>query len=495
MAEKPDIAQMEFGGTQDEKFVSVEDTEMAEALQNYIPGTDREKKLLRKIDLRLMPILWVMYILNYVDRTNIGNAKISGMSKDLHLDDSRYAWALSIFFIGYLIMEVPSNMILSRSRPSIFLPAIMLVWGALSAAMASIHSYSALLAFRFVLGCIESGFFPGVLFLLSCWYKPAEIGKRFAIFYSAAVLSGAFGGLLAGAITGNLAGAHGIAAWRWLFIIEGCATVGVAIVARFFLLDFPSSSPALSLEERQLATIRLLAAGMESGSHDPANRLTHWQAFKAAICDYRTFLFMLLFVLDVGAGTISYFIPTITATLGYKTITAQYMTIPIYVVATICLNIVAYSADRLQERRWHITGALTVGFIASLVCVTVTHPVVRYAMLCFVAAGIWTALPLILAWTSGVINMPAEKRAVSLALVNAFGNLSSVYGSRIWPSNTAPHYTMGWAITAAFLGGGAVVAALIPVVLKNVPHHVTKAEQELHERKAAMGIQVQTDRE
>lgn len=495
MAEKPDIAQMEFGGTQDKKFVSVEDTEMAEALQNYVPGTDKEKKLLRKIDLRLMPILWVMYILNYVDRTNIGNAKISGMSKDLHLDDSRYAWALSIFFIGYLIMEVPSNMILSRSRPSIFLPAIMLVWGALSAAMASIHSYSALLAFRFVLGCIESGFFPGVLFLLSCWYKPAEIGKRFAIFYSAAVLSGAFGGLLAGAITGNLAGAHGIAAWRWLFIIEGSATVGVAIIAKFFLLDFPSSSPALSLEERQLATIRLLAAGMESGSHDPANRLTHWQAFKAAVCDYRTFLFMLLFVLDVGAGTISYFIPTITATLGYKTITAQYMTIPIYVVATVCLNIVAYSADRLQERRWHITGALTVGFIASLVCVTVTHPVVRYAMLCFVAAGIWTALPLILAWTSGVINMPAEKRAVSLALVNAFGNLSSVYGSRIWPSKTAPHYTMGWAITAAFLGGGAIVAALIPVVLKGVPHHVTKAERELHERKAAMGIQAQINEE
>jgi MFS family permease len=492
MAEKQEIAHMELDSAPSKKFMTVEDTEMAEALQNYVPGTEEEKKLLRKIDLRLMPILWIMYILNYVDRTNIGNAKIAGMSKDLDLDDSKYAMGLSIFFIGYLICEVPSNMILSRSRPSLFLPAIMLIWGALSAAMACIHNYGSLLAFRFVLGCIESGFFPGVLYLLSCWYKPAEIGKRFAIFYSAAVLSGAFGGLLAGAITGHLAGAHGIDAWRWLFIIEGVATVGVAVIAKFIILDYPSTSPALTLEERQLATIRLLAVGMESGSNDPANRLTHWQAFKAAICDYRTFLFMLLFVLDVGAGTISYFIPTITLTLGYKTITAQYMTIPVYVVATVCLNIAAYSADRFQERRWHVTGALTVGFIASIVCVAVTNPVVRYAMLCFVAAGIWTALPLILAWTSGIINLPAEKRAISLALVNAVGNLSSVYGSRIWPSTTAPHYTLGWAITAAFLGGGAVIAAVIPVVLHNVPHHVTRAERELQERKEAIGVQAHT---
>jgi hypothetical protein len=289
-----------------------------------------------------------------------------------------------------------------------------------------------------------------------------------------------------------MAGAHGIDAWRWLFIIEGGATVGVAIIAKFILLDFPSSSPALTLEEGQLATIRLLAVGMESGSNDPANRLTHWQAFKAAVCDYRTFLFMLLFVLDVGAGTISYFIPTITITLGYQTITAQYMTIPVYVVATVCLNVAAYSADRLQERHWHITGALTIGFIASIVCVTVTNAVVRYTMLCFVAAGIWTALPLILAWTSGIINLPAEKRAISLAMVNAVGNLSSVYGSRIWPSTTAPNYTLGWAVTAAFLGGGAVVGALIPVILKGIPHHVTKAERELKEKMEAMGIQAQT---
>ncbi|CAI0650524.1 unnamed protein product, partial [Colletotrichum noveboracense] len=210
---------------EDKNAVTVDaDGELAEALRNYVPGTQEEKALVRKIDFYLMPILWIMYILNYVDRTNIGNAKIAGMQKDLSLTDDGYAWVLSIFFFGYLICEVPSNMILSRSRPSLFLPGIMLVWGALSALMSVSKSYGALLGFRFVLGCIESGFFPGVLYLLSCWYTKAELGKRFAIFYTAAVLSGAFGGLLAGAITANLHDAHGIAGWRWLFIVEGVAT-------------------------------------------------------------------------------------------------------------------------------------------------------------------------------------------------------------------------------------------------------------------------------
>lgn len=185
-----------------------EDHELAEALRNFVPGTAEEKKLVRKIDFYLMPMLWLMYILNYVDRTNIvsrlsakqyplvekessadmriqGNAKIAGMQKDLGLTDDGYAWVLSIFFFGYLICEIPSNMILSRSRPSLFLPGIMLVWGVLSTLMSLSNNYAAMLAFRFVLGCIEAGFFPGVLYLLSCWYTSAELGK----FHSPLLLS------------------------------------------------------------------------------------------------------------------------------------------------------------------------------------------------------------------------------------------------------------------------------------------------------------------
>ncbi|KAF6817216.1 putative vitamin H transporter [Colletotrichum musicola] len=464
------------------------DGELAEALRNYVPGTQEEKQLVRKIDAFLMPILWIMYILNYVDRTNIltlreqqGNAKIAGMQKDLSLTDDGYAWVLSIFFFGYLICEVPSNMILSRSRPSIFLPGIMLVWGALSALMSISNSYGALLGFRFVLGCVESGFFPGVLYLLSCWYTKAELGKRFAIFYTAAVLSGAFGGILAGGITSGLRNAHGIAGWRWLFIVEGVATVGVALISFFVLLDYPATARQLTPAQRQLATVRIIADGIASGSQNnsKSRRLSHWQAFVAAVSDPRTWMFLVLFMLDVGAGTISYFIPTITLTLGYDTVTAQYMTVPIYAVASVCLNIVAWSSDRRAERRWHVAAPLAVGFAASVVCAAVTHPVARYVMICFVAAGIWSALPLILSWTSGVISLPAEKRAIVLAMVNAFGNFSSVYGSRIWPSGDAPGYRTGFGVTAGFLGAGMVLAVLIPIMVKAVDWKGTQAEKDL----------------
>ncbi|KAJ0338385.1 hypothetical protein KNSL1_012474 [Colletotrichum chrysophilum] len=499
---------------EDKNAVTVDaDGELAEALRNYVPGTQEEKALVRKIDFYLMPILWIMYILNYVDRTNIvsycgsplGEKSPAGiecrmdhrtdvasqplmassmpnvnfsMQKDLSLTDDGYAWVLSIFFFGYLICEVPSNMILSRSRPSLFLPGIMLVWGALSALMSVSKSYGALLGFRFVLGCIESGFFPGVLYLLSCWYTKAELGKRFAIFYTAAVLSGAFGGLLAGAITANLHDAHGIAGWRWLFIVEGVATVGVALFAFFILLDYPATAKQLTPAQRQLASIRIIADGIASGAQS-TQRLTHWQAFVAAVSDPRTWMFLILFMLDVGAGTISYFIPTIALTLGYDTVTAQYMTVPIYAFASVCLNIVAWSSDRHVERRWHVAVPLGVGFACAVVCAAVQTPVVRYVMICFVAAGIWSALPLVLSWTSGTISLPAEKRAIVLALVNAFGNFSSVYGSRIWPSKDSPAYHVGFGVTAAFLGAGMIIAILIPIMIKMVNWKGTKAEREL----------------
>jgi MFS family permease len=388
-----------------------------------------------------------------------------------------YAWVLSIFFFGYLICEVPSNMILSRSKPSVFLPGIMLVWGALSALMAVSKSYSAMLAFRFILGCVESGFFPGVLFLLSCWYKKAELGKRFAFFYTAAILSGAFGGLLAGGVTGHLDGAHGIAGWRWLFIIEGVATVGLSIAAYFILLDFPSNEKKFTLEERQLAVIRLHYDGMASGNLNTTHEdMTHWESFKAAWLDWRTGVFTILFMMIVGSGTISYFIPTITKTLGYTTIMAQYMTVPIYAVATVFTVCVSFNADRINDRRWHICAMLSFGFLAGLVCCVVQTPTVRYVMVCFLAAGIWSALPLCLAWVSNTIEVPTEKRAIVLATVNAFGNFSSVYGSRIWPSHGAPRYVIGFGVTTTFLGLGALIAATLPLLLKIIPVKVTEAE-------------------
>lgn len=227
-----------------------------------------------------------------------------------------------------------------------------------------------------------------------------------------------------------------------------------------------------------MAKIRIVHDSNSSGRYSQ-RRLSHWQAFLAAIADPRTYMFLVLFMLDVGSGTISYFIPTITLSLGYDTVKAQYMTVPIYAVAAVCLIVVAWSSDRHVERRWHVVGPLAVGFACSVVCAAVQTAVVRYVMVCFVAAGIWSALPLILSWTSNAITLPPEKRAIVLAMVNAFGNFSSVYGSRIWPSSDAPAYHIGFGVTAGFLGSGMVLAAAIPTLCKMVDWKGTKAEKDL----------------
>jgi len=186
---------------------------------------------------------------------------------------------------------------------------------------------------------------------------------------------------------------------------------------------------------------------------------------------------MLLFTLDVGAGTISYFIPTITKTLGYDSVKAQFMTVPVYVVAAVVLNIVAWSSDHHRERRWHVSCAMALGFTCSVVCALVSHAIIRYVMLCFIAAGIWSALPLIISWTSNTVAMPAEKRAIVIALVNAFGNLSSVYGSRLWPTDDSPQYHIGWGVTAGFLGAGMCLAAFIPVLFRLFPNKTTETRK------------------
>ena len=153
-----------------------------------------------------------------MDRTNIGNAKVAGMTADLGMDSNQYSISLVVFFITYVLFEVPSNLILSKTRPSIFLPTIMVLWGTATCCMAKVQTFGQLVALRVIIGVLEAGFAPGILLILSSWYKKAEQSKRFAVYISAAVLSGAFGGIIAGAITGGLEGRYGIRGWRWLFV-------------------------------------------------------------------------------------------------------------------------------------------------------------------------------------------------------------------------------------------------------------------------------------
>ncbi|ODM14747.1 hypothetical protein SI65_09741 [Aspergillus cristatus] len=276
-----------------------------------------EKSLVRKIDLVLLPMVWIMYFLSYMDRTNIGNAKISGMDTDLDLTSNQYSIALVIFFIGYVVFEVPSNMLLSRIRPSLFLSGIMTLWGGLTCVMGAVKNFKHLASIRgtsflndlTVIGCVEAGFAPGVLVVIASWYKRTEQSKRFGIYISAAILSGAFGGLLAAVIVKGLEGTHGIKGWRWLFIVEGAATIGVALVAAFVPPDFPATSKRFSERQRSVAVARL-ADDVTAMTQD-SEQLSPQRAMVDSVKDWRTWMFVVGYMVIVGSSTLSYFYPTL----------------------------------------------------------------------------------------------------------------------------------------------------------------------------------------
>lgn len=238
-----------------------------------------------------------------------------------------------MFFISYLLFEIPSNLLIARVRPSLYLSGLAFIWGAIAACMGAVNNWQALAAVRFCLGIVEAGFAPGVIFYLSSWYKRYEVASRFAIFYTGSAVSGAFSGLLAGLITRYLDGALGIAGWRWLFIIEGAGTSFLALFTWMIMPDWPTTTRWLTPEEQHLAVQRLAHDGLAATSSGGGDHVGEWTAVKMVFKDWRTWCFVLLYMLNTGAQTIQYFVPTLIGALGWTGYVGQYHTIPLYACA------------------------------------------------------------------------------------------------------------------------------------------------------------------
>jgi MFS family permease len=306
----------------------------------------QDKKLLRKLDLRLIPWLCLLYLISFLDRTNIGNAKLEGLQASLHITSGQYNACLSIFFVSYALFEPLTNILLKRLRPSVFIPVIMLLWGITMVTMGLTHNFQGMMAARFFLGLAEAGLFPGINYYLSCWYKRDEFGIRAAIFFSAAAVSGSFGGLLAAAI-GQMDGIGGKKGWAWIFILEGLATVLVGIASFWMVFDFPDEAHFLSDIDRQRVLRRLKADQQSSAEHETFKMEYFW----ASVKDWKTCLYALIYMgADGPLYAFSLFLPTIIKDLGYKSTTAQLLSVPPYAAAAILTITVGYLADRTHQR-------------------------------------------------------------------------------------------------------------------------------------------------
>ncbi|KAJ4395949.1 hypothetical protein N0V93_000165 [Gnomoniopsis smithogilvyi] len=405
-----------------------------------------EAKLKRKIDLRLMPAIILMYILNYIDRNNIAAAKLAGLQEELNLSSVQFETAVSILFVGYLLMQIPSNLLLNKfGKPAIYLPSCMIVWGIISTATAGCKSAGGLFTVRFFLGFVEAAYFPGCLYYLSCWYTRKELGFRTSVLYSGALISGAFSGLISAGIKSNMDGYRGLRAWKWLFIIEGVVTIAVAFGAYFVLPNFPRTTMWLSEEERQLAVWRLEEDIGEDDWVDSKEQ-TFWHGAKLAFVDIKTYVLMVMLFCIVASGSVTNFFPTVVATLGYSDVITLLLTAPPYVLAVLVTYANALHADRTGERYLHIVLPLCCSVAAFILAVTTTSLAPRYVAMMLMVPSVYSGYVVALAWISNTMPRPPAKRAAGLAFINAVSNTSSIYASYMYPDSAAPSYTIAFTV-------------------------------------------------
>jgi len=376
-----------------------------------------------RIDFRIIPFLCILYLLAFLDRVNIANAKSFSLVSDLNLTGVQYNTALTMFFVPYIIFEIPSNIFLKRLRPNAWLSLCMFLFGLVSVCQGLVTSYGGLLTTRFFLGLFESGMFPGSFYLIGMWYKRSEAQRRYSFFFSSTTLAGAFGGLLASAI-GKMDGLRGYHGWRWIFILEGCLTCVVAAIFFFFIPSFPEDAKWLTEEERSYIRARLQVDQGRSAAEREISLRDVGRVFK----DYKIYLGGLMyFGLIVPAYGYAFFAPTIIATYGYSAIKTQLFSVPPWACAFAFSMIIAYLSDKFKHRFLFALIPICVSITGFGILITVHHNYhLEYAALFLVAMGTYSAMPVIICWFN--MNLGGHhRRAVGIAWQVGFGNIGYVF--------------------------------------------------------------------
>ncbi|KIK69135.1 hypothetical protein GYMLUDRAFT_214141 [Collybiopsis luxurians FD-317 M1] len=401
------------------------------------------RRVLRKLDYHLLPIIIVLFLLGILDRGNIGNARILGMTEDTNLTGLRYNAVSAIYFIPYCFGEVPANIMMKVIRPSRWIPLSAVAWGTIVTLMCLCNSFKSLMISRFFVGLAESAFTPAMIFYVSTWYPRRYLAWRLGMCVSAGVLAGAFSGVLAYGLErmDHLGGLHG---WQWIFCLEGIVTVLFGLISPFFIHDSIQTATFLTVSEKDYLQRAITLETSEVVTH--FDRRFIWQAFK----DYRIYIHSLCFLgIFVPYYSIALFLPTLVNELGYRAIDAQLFTVPPYAVACLFTLLSAHFSDRLNLRTpFILIGALVgiIGFIIPL-C-SHSSSTLGYIATFFVTSGVYSADVAFGTWF-GTAYSGEVKRAVAIAMINGLGNLGGVLSSFVYfkPSD----FRMGYIINIGCL--------------------------------------------
>ena len=401
-----------------------------------------EAQVLGKVSRRLVPFLILCYFVAYLDRVNVGFAALT-MNKDLGFSATVFGWGAGIFFLGYFIFEVPSNVALERFGARRWIARIMLSWGILSTAMSLIWNDVSFLVLRFLFGVAEAGFFPGIILFLTFWFPAAYRARIVGNFMAAIPVSSVIGAPFSGWILG-LNGVFGLAGWQWLFIIEGVPAILLSAVVLFYLTDGPAQASWLAPEERAWLTGRLAE---ERRQRETIVHFTFWKALASP----RVLLLGLVYFGIVAAnyGT-SFWLPQIVKAFGITNLETGFVTAIPYLAGTIAMVWWGLRSDRARERKWHCAVPILIAAVGLALATVSGTPALEMAALTFAATGIFAALPCF--WTLPTALLTGTAAAGGIALINSIGNLAGFVGP----------YGMGYIkdATGGFNAGLLFIAAL-----------------------------------
>ncbi|MTJ83961.1 MAG: MFS transporter [Telmatospirillum sp.] len=427
------------------------------------PAGENLDPLYKRITFHLLPYIYVCYLFNYFDRVNVGFAKLQ-MLDDLHLSETVYGLAAGIFFVGYVICGIPSNLMMRRVGARRWMALLLVLWGIFSVSLMFVRDATSFCVLRLLTGAAEAGFFPGIVLFFNSWYPSARRGRIMALFMSAIPISGLIGGPVSGWIMSYFAaGQGGLAGWQWLYLLEGLPTVLLGIGLLFFLSDGIGQARWLTAGDR--ATLQsVLAEDEKSRTADAAD------SFASVLRNPQVWMLgMVYFCIQSGVYMINFWLPSIIKASGLQSplVIGWVSAIP-YLAAGIFMVVVGRSADRRRERRYHLAVPMLMGVGGLLVAANFTQsPVVATLGLTLATMGALTGLPMF--WPlSGNFLTPAAA-AGGLALMNSLGQIAGFCSPYLvgWIKDLTGSTDLALYILAAIMLAGAILVLRIPAATVN----------------------------
>jgi D-galactonate transporter len=423
------------------------------------PPSTFEEATYRKVAWRLTPLLMLCYVVAYLDRVNVGFAKLQ-MTTDLGLSDAVYGFGAGIFFVGYFLFEIPSNVILHKVGARVWIARIMASWGVISMLTMFVTTPTMFYVMRFLLGLAEAGFFPGIILYLTYWYPAHRRGRMTTWFMTAIALSGVIGGPVSGYILKTFNGVNGWHGWQWLFLLEGIPSVLVGVWVFLRLDDRISKAKWLTEDERQLLERNI--ATEDATKHDmPIGKV---------LSSPRVWLMSLIyFSFVMGLYGVSFWLPTIIKATGVTDALAIGLLSAIpFAAAVVAMVLVARSADHMRERRWHIALPALAGAIGLVLSVIWAHnTLLAMTALTLATMGILTTLPLF--WSLPTAFLAGTGAAAGIAMINSLGNLAGFLSPYAvgWLKQVTGANDSGMYLLAACMIMGGLLALSVPARVVN----------------------------